>query len=63
MQLLGILTSKLIWQLYEGRSDWNRRYVENPNAFHASYALPELPEFALLRDDVTNFDLEQVNSN
>ncbi|KAL1568353.1 putative carboxylesterase 18 [Salvia divinorum] len=48
--------------------DWQRRYaewlrtcgkrvvvVDYPNAFHAFYAFPELPEFDLLLDDVARF--------
>ncbi|XP_047943639.1 probable carboxylesterase 18 [Salvia hispanica] len=55
--------------------DWQRRYVEwlrtcgkpvfvvhYPNAFHAFYAFPELPDFHLLLQDVASFVREQLNS-
>ncbi|KAI3454327.1 hypothetical protein Pfo_010990 [Paulownia fortunei] len=56
--------------------DWQRRYVEGlkncgkevelieyPDAFHGFYGFPELPEFALLIDNVTDFIQKQAHSN
>ncbi|KAL3628957.1 hypothetical protein CASFOL_028003 [Castilleja foliolosa] len=56
--------------------DWDVRYaeglkrcgvevklIEYENAFHGFYGFPELPEFALLLDDVASFILKQENNN
>ncbi|KAK6148211.1 hypothetical protein DH2020_019123 [Rehmannia glutinosa] len=56
--------------------DWQRRYVEGlkncgkqveyieyPNAFHGFYGFPELPENALLFEDVASFIRKQAHSN
>ncbi|GFP88487.1 probable carboxylesterase 18 [Phtheirospermum japonicum] len=56
--------------------DWDIRYaeglkgcgvevklIEYRNAFHGFYGFPELPEFALLFDDVASFILKQENPN
>ncbi|GFP88508.1 probable carboxylesterase 18, partial [Phtheirospermum japonicum] len=53
---------------YDPLQDWHRKYIEwlkgcgtrvevteYPNAFHAFYCFSELPEFALLLDDVASF--------